>query len=296
MAASGWTEKPKTVSVRRSRRSVSPAETLWAVTSREDAALLAPYTALVIPVPDPGRRLSCVVDEWERRSQVRVVERLAVADPWRLVTEDLSTGVTTTAVVTQARSGSRVQLEMSCEAPRTAARARLYSFEAEVAAWLEQVTRVAEGFAELPEPRLEAVRAAGRLGPDTASIRGRRALRATRQEIWQLLTSPAVHPPESHRFWSGAGPVAVGHWLCTITEAAGRPAELQEVVEYVEGELLTLTTVAGGHHRTHTAWTLEDGAGGTLVSLDHECATSHVGLPPVVELALDRVAGLLGDR
>ncbi|MDX6208012.1 MAG: hypothetical protein QOE24_403 [Frankiales bacterium] len=296
MVVSGWLETPRTVSLRRSRASVSPAETLWTVASREEAVLLSPFTAMVVPFPEPGRRLACLIDEWEGRSRVRVVERLSVDDPWSLVTQDRSTGVTTTVVVTETRSGSRIHMEMSCEAPRAVARARLNSFEAQVAPWLEQVTRVAEGFAELPEPRVEAVRAAGRLGPDTASIRGRRAVPATRHEIWQVLTSTAAQPPETYRFWTRTGPVVVGHWLCSITEAAGMQAVVREVVECIEGERLTFDTVAGGHHRALSGWALEDGVGGTVVSLTHECATSHVGLPPLVDLALDRLLGLLGDR
>jgi hypothetical protein len=296
MVGSGWLETPRAVSLRRSRASVSPAETLWTVASREDAALLSPFTAMVVPVPAPGRRFLCLVDEWDGRSQVRVVERLNRDDPWSLVTEDRSTGVTTAVAVTETRSGSRIQMEMSCEAPRAMARARLNSFEGQVAPWLEQVTRVAEGFTDVPEPRVEAVRAAGRLGPDTASIRGRRAVPARRDEIWQLLTSSTAQPPETYRFWTGPGPVAVGYWLCSITEAAGMQAVLREVIECIEGERLTLDTIAGGHHRALSGWALEDGPGGTVVSLTHECATSHVGLPPLVDLALDRLVGLLGDR
>ena len=156
--------------------------------------------------------------------------------------------------------------------------------------WLEQLTAVATGFREWPQQRPDLIAAV--VSEQTATLRGSRTLPATSAEIWRVL----VQPEEGRRFWTGEGQVRPGAWSWHVVGDGPVRAFVREVTEAVPHERLSLRSVAGAahHHRVH--WQLQEAAGGTLVTYDHECCASHVGLPPVVDQSLDQLEQRLAHR
>jgi hypothetical protein len=291
MVGVGRSDAPRAVVEARSRAVPASPAALWAVVSRPDAALLLPGAALVVPVP--GGALSVVVVLGGPGAGVRVQEQLAGPAPMSLQTIDHTLGWSSTVRVEPRRGGARVHLEQSGQAPRLSARALHLQFELVAAPWLDTVDRVATGFADFPQQRPDLVAAAaGALPSETATLRVGRTLAASPAEVWQQL----LQPDDGRQFWTGDGPLAVGDWLYTLVGEGPILGYVREVTAAVPGQRLTLRSVAGVHHESRNDWWLQETPAGTLVTLNHECATSHVGLPPVVDLALDGLQERLSKR
>jgi hypothetical protein len=291
MVGAGWMDKPSTVTLARSRALDAPPEVVWELVSRPDAALLLEGPAMVVPVP--GTALSCVLEVSTLGGYVRVREQLPAEAPWTLRTVDRTTGITITVRLEKRRSGSRVQLEQVIEVPRHAVRQYTANFELVAAPWLDAVATIATGFREFPAQRPDLVlAAAGRLGPETASLVGSRTVPAPPAATW----ASVLHRPDVLGFSTPDGPLAAGHWQYRIHTTDRVRATVHQVTACAATERLTLRSLAGDHHLAITDWILEDVPGGTRVTLSHSCATSHVGLPPMVDLALDALQERLTER
>lgn len=291
MVAAGWMDKPTTVTLARSRSVAVQPEVLWALVSRPDAALLFDSSAMVVPVP--GSALSCVLGVYTDGAVVRVQERLPVEVAWTLRTVDRTTDITIAVRVEKRRSGSRVHLEQAAEVPRHAARGYLATFELAAEPWLDAVATTGTGFREFPPQRPERVLgAAGQLGAETASLVASRTVPATAAATW----ASVLDRPHTIAFWTPDGALAAGHWQYRIHRADRLRATVQQVTACTVAERLTLRSLAGDHHLSITDWILEEVPGGTRVTLSHSCATSHIGLAPLLEPALDALRDRLAAR
>jgi hypothetical protein len=294
MIGDAWMHKRKAVELRRSRVTPAAAQDVWAVVSRPDLALTLDQAGLVIPVPY-DQRFSLLVLPWNGQNYVRVMERVAVDQPHTIMTIDRTAGGTTRLAVRESRGGGRMDLQLTGEAERPIARQMLDAYEQSAGPWLETLAAIAEGRRPFPAPRPDAVLlAAGVVGPASASIPASAVVTGTAQECWDLVTPSNQSVPG--RFWVTPGPPAAGHWMGTIQGGERLAGLVTEVVEYEEPSRLTVRSLAGDNHPSLTSWQFAPAPGGTHVTFNHRCATSHVGLTWSAEDTVARMAQALADR
>lgn len=284
MIGDGWLAAEREASAQRSLVTPASPDEMWAIVSRPDLALIEPGVALVLPVPDDPRPLTLVVRTRDGLTTAAVIESVPYGEQRGIASLAHPTGITTSYTVQPASIGSRLRMRLSAVRPRPQARELRDYFDFVLEDRLEAIRRIAAGTRELAQPRpADVLAAALSLDAPSATIPASRTFSHAAQAIWAIVV------PRTGWVY-GAG-LAAGSWRCRVDDQFR--GELSEVLEVEEPTRYASRSLAGAPHPTLSTWTLEPVAGGTKVTLEHRCATSHVGLAGSVEDSLDRLQALL---